>query len=126
MRLSIPNLVLVLAVVLASGCLTGKQTPKERLPVGVFTNEASQGYIRIEENQLTLHLLSSNGYFDKRCEYDLWPDGTIIMVIPGRFAEYHYGVGRFGFFWDGKNILVHERHVAGTNDFHMVHTEKPQ
>jgi hypothetical protein len=107
----------LLLLIACSGC----QTTNPTIPAGTYTEAKSPNYIKIARRKMVVHMQNASYPYreptERDCIYTLFDDGRISLTLPGRSAEFVYGIGRFDYLWTGKGITVTDPKTGKTAAF---------
>jgi hypothetical protein len=91
--------------------LCGCRTSSLILPAGTYRQAGANNYIKIiGRERMAIYYERAPYPFseprERECFYGLSRNGEIYLTLPGRSAEFIYGIGRLHLLWNGKDIEV--------------------
>jgi len=104
----VPFIIVLLAI---GGCVAGEHS----IPDGTYVEPSGKETITVHGSEIRFNIVISDDGPDKVLDrtygYAVLPDGRI-QPKPVRSADAAFGVGRFDWYWDGKNITQKARGPA--------------
>lgn len=75
------------------------------IPVGVYSHGKDYGEkIFVSQTEITFYIKIDNYIIQRKLNYSVLPDGTINLYTMAS-SELLTGIGRYEWYWDGKNII---------------------